>query len=288
MRLLPILALLLIASFAFADPIPLGWNQPKQEIAIPAVTDILSALPLLVAAIVLELLVSFIVLRLWKLDYGILKTVLSVNIISISIVWAYCFAVAPFFFDWHGDVGTENPGLILFVILSAEAFAVAFESLCRPSFQQEKNNASAGRLDVVCSQLASFPLIPGMDSGTASIIGLLIPLLMLPFVAVYFARLRLGLKKYGIWRIYACHVLALMLSLIISVSIWSYLHLDSNMFAYVSLITVLLIAEFLLLMLVNWGIDAKKAAILALALVGSIVVGGLSLLYWAKSPSLSR
>ena len=155
----------LLSSIAAANPISGIWYHPTpQEIAIPTITDILPALPLFVAAIAIELVVSYLILRHWKLDYGILKTVLAANIISISIVWAYCFTAAPFFRHWYGSVSTPNVSLIFFIIISAEAFAVAFEAFVVHYFNKKNITLAQATGMALAANMSSFILSPGLQS----------------------------------------------------------------------------------------------------------------------------
>ncbi|MCX6770463.1 MAG: hypothetical protein NTX79_00240 [Candidatus Micrarchaeota archaeon] len=263
MRLFSVFALLLLASFAFANPLPPGWVQPKQEIAVPAISDTLSAMPLFTAAIAIELLVSFIVLRHYKIDFSILKYVLGANIISIPIVWAYCFAAEPFFIDWHGSVGMGNYGLIFFIILSAEAFAVAFEAYIVHYFNKKKITLAQAGWMALAANAASFALSPGEigNQGIVSLFFILAGIIVFPFVAAYLALPRLGLEKKAVWRAYAGYVAAI-----------------ATVFALSSTgplpsLSLSFLACFVVVALINRGIGAKKALLLSLAMFFGFAAG---------------
>jgi len=263
MRALPILTLLLLALFSFANPLPPGWTQPKQEFATPSLQDLASALPLFAAAIALELLVSAIFLWHYKKEIGILKYVLAANCISIPAVWAYCFAAAPFFVTWHGSVGTDNFFLVSFVILSAEAFAVAFEAYF--VFRLSKKQLSLGQAlwMALGANAFSFLLSPAQASQELAIFPLLAALLMFPFIAAYIALPRLGLKRQDVWRAYAAQLAA-----------YAALLLAGMACAEPMLpITIALLAELGAVILLVRGASLRKAALLALAMLGGIFVG---------------
>lgn len=266
MKASSLFVLIFLTCTAFANPIPPGWQQPKQEFAIPTPSDLASALPLFAAAIAIELLVSAIFLWHCKKDYGILKYALAANAVSIPLVWAYCFAVAPFFIAWQGSIGMENFWLVVMVILSAEAFAVGFEAYLVFHFNKKKISLGQALWMALFANVASFLLSPAQASSSLSLFPLLAALLLFPFIAAYLALPRLGLKKLGVWRTYAGYIIALFVVLAV------------GGFGPLPALVAGALACFASILLLNPKIGAKKAALLAIVVFLGLAAGIVAML----------
>jgi hypothetical protein len=242
--------------------------QPKQEIAVPSLSDVASALPLFLAALALELAVSYLLLRHWKLEAGILKYVLAANIVSIPAVWTYCFAAAPFFIDWQGSVGRDNFSLIFFIIMSAEAFAVAFEAFAVHHFNRKKITLEQAAWMALAANAASFMLSPGLiGNGSLGWLFLLaLAFLLFPFLAANALPGRLGMKKASVWRLYAAQLIAY--------AAWIFV-ITGQLSSLGAIVEVgfFLAVEFVALLLLNPGISKKNAALLEIGMLLSVAAG---------------